>query len=64
MLSRPGRTDQVFGATVLITNSNGVYSCSCGGVAYIGAFDDTGDFYKPALVFYNQLGSGNEKYVA
>ena len=64
VLTRSSSTDQVFGTTVLITNSNGVYSCSCGGVAYIGVFDDTGDFYKPALVFYNQLGGGNEKYVA
>jgi hypothetical protein len=63
-LTRSSGTDQVFGTTVLITNSSGVYACSCGGVAYIGVFDDTGDFYKPALVFYNQLGSGNEKYVA
>ena len=31
VLSRAGSTDQVFGTTVLITNSNGVYSCSCGG---------------------------------
>lgn len=63
-LTRSGSTDQVFGTTVLVTSSAGVYSCSCGGVAYIGVFDDTGDFYKPALVFYNQLGAGNEKYVA
>jgi hypothetical protein len=63
-LTRSSSTDQTFGTTVLITNSNGVYNCSCGGVAYIGVFDDTGNFYKPALVFYNQLGSGNEKYVA
>ncbi|MFO1328802.1 MAG: PKD domain-containing protein [Rubrivivax sp.] len=63
-LTRSSGTDQVFGTTVLITDSNGVYACSCGGVAYIGVFDDTSDFYKPALVFYNQLGSGNEKYVA
>ena len=63
-LTRSSGTDQVFGTTVLITNSNGVYNCSCGGVAYLGVFDDTSDFYKPALVFYNQLGSGNEKYVA
>jgi PKD repeat protein len=62
-LTRSGSTDAVFGTTALITNSNGVYSCSCGGVAYVGIFDDS-DFYKPALVFYNQLGSGNEKYVA
>lgn len=63
-LLRSSSTDQVFGTTVLITNNNGVYSCSCGGVAYLGVFDDTGSYYKPALVFYNQLGSGNEKYVA
>jgi PKD repeat protein len=63
-LARSGSTDQEYGTTVLITNSNGVYSCSCGGVAYVGAFDDTTEYYKPALVFYNQLGSGNEKYVA
>jgi PKD repeat protein len=64
LLTRSGSTDTVFGTTVLITSSAGVYSCSCGGVAYIGVFDDTSDFYKPALVFYNQLGAGNEKYVA
>ena len=64
MISRSGSTDDVFGTTVLITNSTGVYNCSCGGVAYLGVFDDTSEVYKPALVFYNQLGAGNEKYVA
>lgn len=63
-LTRAGSADDVFGTTVLVTNSTGVYNCSCGGVAYVGAFDDTSDTYKPALVFYNQLGAGNEKYVA
>jgi hypothetical protein len=63
-ISRSGSTDGVFGTTVLITSSTGVYNCSCGGVAYLGVFDDTSEFYKPALVFYNQLGGGNEKYVA
>lgn len=63
-LTRSSSTDQVFGTTVLITSSTGVYNCSCGGVAYVGVFDDTGDYYKPALVFYNQLGGGNEKFVA
>ena len=63
-LSRAGSADTVFGTTVLVTSSTGVYSCSCGGVAYLGVFDDTSDFYKPALVFYNQLGGGNEKFVA
>jgi hypothetical protein len=63
-LTRTDSSDTVFGTTVLITNSTGVYSCSCGGVAYVGAFDDVGDYYKPALVFYDKLGAGNEKYVA
>lgn len=63
-ITRSGSADGVFGTTVLITQRTGVYSCSCGGVAYVGIFDDTGDFYKPALVFYDALGSGNEKYVA
>ena len=63
-ISRSSSTDPLFGTTVLITSSNGVYSCSCGGVAYLGVFDDTSEVYKPALVFYNQLGNGDEKYVA
>ena len=63
-LSRSTASDGVFGTTVLVTSRTGVYSCSCGGVAYIGIFDDTSEFYKPALVFYDALGGGNEKYVA
>jgi len=64
VLLRSSGSDQVFGTTVLVTNNNGVYSCSCGGVAYVGVFDDTGSYYKPALVFYNKLSSGSEKMVA
>lgn len=63
-ITRTGSTDTVFGTTVLITSSAGVYTCSCGGVAYVGIFDDTSEFYKPALVFHDKLGPGNEKYVA
>jgi len=63
-LTRSGSGDNVFGTTVLITSRSGVYTCSCGGVAYIGIFDDTSDYYKPALVFYDALGGGNERYVA
>lgn len=63
-LTRSGSADDVFGTTVLVTSRSGVYSCNCGGVAYIGIFDDTSDYYKPALVFYDALGSGDEKYVA
>jgi|JI10StandDraft_1071094.scaffolds.fasta_scaffold30075_3 PKD repeat protein len=64
VLTRSSGSDQIFGTTVLITNRAGVYDCSCGGVAYVGVFDDVGDFYKPALVFYDALGGGGEKYVA
>jgi Bacterial pre-peptidase C-terminal domain/PKD domain/Metallo-peptidase family M12B Reprolysin-like len=63
LINRSGAADDVFGTTVLITSRSGVYSCSCGGVAYIGIFDDTSDYYKPALVFWDALGSG-EKNVA
>ena len=62
-LTRSGSSDDTFGTTVLITKRN-FYSCSCGGVAYLSIFDDTSDYYKPALVFYDALGGGNEKYVA
>jgi hypothetical protein len=63
-LTRANVNDDVYGTTALITNNAGVYNCQCGGVAYVGVFDSVGDFHKPALVFWNMLGSGNEKYVA
>jgi PKD repeat protein len=62
-LTRSGSADDTFGTTVLITQRT-FYTCTCGGVAYIGVFDDTSNYYKPALVFYPNLGAGNEKYVA
>ncbi len=64
LINRSTSSDEIFGTTVLITSRSGVYSCSCGGVAYLGVYDDTTDFYKPALVFYDALGPGDEKYVA
>jgi PKD repeat protein len=64
LLARGGTSDDIFGTTVLITKKSGVYSCSCGGVAYLGVFDETSNFYKPALVFYDALGGGSEKHVA
>lgn len=63
-LARADSNDQVYGTTVLITHNTGIYSCSCGGVAYVGVFNDTSSYYKPALVFYNTLGNGDEKAVA
>lgn len=66
-LARGSSSDLVFGTRVVITKDWTAATskpCGCGGFAYVGAFDDTSEFYKPAYVFYNQLGSGNEKYVA
>lgn len=66
-LHRTDSNDQQFGTTVVITKTTGVYSCSCGGVAYVGVFNSSGSYsevYKPALVFYDMLGPGDEKYVA
>jgi hypothetical protein len=62
-LTRSSPADDEYGTTALITNNAGVYNCGCGGVAYIGVFDDVGDYYKPALVFFNMLGS-DEKNIA
>jgi PKD repeat protein len=62
-ITRSSSSDDTFGTVALITKRT-FYNCSCGGVAYLTTFDDVGDYYKPALVFYDALGSGNEKYVA
>ncbi len=62
-LTRSGSGDEVFGTTALITARSGVYNCSCGGVAYVGIYDDSGDYYKPALVFHDAL-SNSEKNIA
>lgn len=55
---------------ILITKSvdeNGVsmpYS-SAGGVAYVGVWGNSNyEYYQPALVYYNNLGSGHPPYVA
>jgi len=69
VLTRSDVNDKVFGTTVVITKKDGVYNCTCGGIAYIGVFDAFAgskppNYYKPAFVFYDMLGSGNEKAVA
>jgi PKD repeat protein len=68
-ITRSDVNDKVFGTTVVITKRDGVYTCDCGGIAYIGVFDalpgsKPPDYYKPALVFYDALYYGDEKLVA
>lgn len=66
-LSRSSTSDTVFGVRAVITRDFTAATaspCNCGGFAYVGVFDYVGDTYKPAYVFFDKLGSGNEKYVA
>ncbi len=63
-LVRSGSGDAVFGTRVVITRDFVPGGCGCGGFAYLGVFDMTSEYYKPAFVFLDHLGNGNEKYVA
>ncbi|MEO6495833.1 MAG: M12 family metallo-peptidase [Ilumatobacteraceae bacterium] len=79
-ITRLDSSDSSYGTRALITNSTtkcanrktlyaSVCSGGCGGVAYVGVFDQYGSgtsahsYYQPALIFQNGVGSG-AKYVA
>lgn len=55
LLTRSGSTDNVYGTRVLISPIS-QYWGAYGGIAYVGVFDAIGDYYKPALVFPENLG--------
>jgi PKD repeat protein len=55
--SSPG--DQVYGTRVVVTVDN-FDNCGCGGFAYLTAFNDVGDYYKPAFVFNTSLVGAGE----
>jgi Ca2+-binding RTX toxin-like protein len=57
-LNRASLSDKRYGNRVLITDSPAF--CGCGGVAYVGSFDDVGGFYQPAWVFSNSLGDSSK----
>lgn len=61
-LLRSNATDQSYGTRAVVTHSASVKVCSnCGGVAYVGVFNYVGsDYFKPAWIFYNALGSNNK----
>ena len=64
-MTRSSSTDNVFGVRVVITRdftAGTTQPCQCGGFAYVGVFSSTSETYKPAFVFYNNL--GNAKNVA
>ena len=54
-IDRSGPTDQTYGTRVVLTSS--ATRCGCGGVAYVGVFDEDGTeggshaYYQPAFVY-------------
>ena len=58
-ISRSGSSDEYYGTRVVITEDN-FDNCGCGGFAYLTAFNDTSDYYKPAFVFNTSLVGAGE----
>lgn len=63
-LSRDSEADTVYGTRVQITRNTFIPGCGCGGLAYVGIFnqplphpDQPADFLQPAMVFFDALGS-------
>ncbi|NEA36353.1 M12 family metallo-peptidase [Streptomyces sp. SID13031] len=60
-INRTNAADLQYGTRVLIDPDTWYQSgCGCGGVAYIGVYDNSGqhDYYQPALVFTKGVGTG------
>jgi hypothetical protein len=62
-LTRTSTSDNLYGMRVLISPLSS-YLPNAGGVAWVGAFNAVGDYNKPALVFPEMLGLGNDKIIA
>jgi len=61
-LTRSSSSDQVYGTRALISPIGSYFGG--GGIAYVDVFSYVGDTYKPALIFPENLGPNNEKYIA
>ncbi|MFD7153227.1 pre-peptidase C-terminal domain-containing protein [Kribbella sp. NPDC059898] len=60
-IDRSGASDQQYGTRVLIDPDTWYQSgCGCGGVAYVGVYDNSSQhaYYQPALVFTKGVGTG------
>jgi hypothetical protein len=60
-ITRSGSSDQQYGTRVVIDPTSWYQSgCGCGGVAYVGVYDNTSQhsYYQPALVFTKGVGTG------
>jgi hypothetical protein len=68
-IDRSASSDAVYGTRALITNDSLIQSqCGCGGIAYVGVFDEIApshQTYEPAFVFQRSLAGGTvAKYLA
>ncbi|MCC7376889.1 MAG: PKD domain-containing protein [Verrucomicrobiales bacterium] len=59
LITRTSASDEYYGMRVLISPISSLVG-NYGGIAYVGVFDDVGDFYKPALVFPEKLGQSSK----
>jgi len=59
---RDSAADEYYGMRVLISPISSYFG-NYGGIAYVGVFDNTGTYYKPALVFPEKLGN-SDRYIA
>jgi hypothetical protein len=60
-INRTDANDQQYGTRVVIDPTSWYQTdCGCGGVAYIGVYNTSGnhDYYQPALVFTKGVGTG------
>lgn len=60
-IDRSGASDEQYGTRVVIDPDTWYQSgCGCGGVAYVGVYDNSSqhDYYQPALVFTKGVGTG------
>jgi Bacterial Ig-like domain len=60
-LTRSSVGDLVYGQRTLMTNDLDLYASAacegCGGVAYVGVFNELDEYYEPALAFTASIGS-------
>lgn len=62
VITRSSTSDNEYGTRVLISAIS-KYFGNYGGIAYVGVYSSTGDYYKPALVFPENL-ANDAKYIA
>ncbi len=65
-ITRINSTDTNYGTRLLVTKTSSIYAtCGCGGIAYVGVFDEPSShaYYQPAFVFQQGVTS-NDKFIA